>query len=224
MNYVIAASRPWYWGLGPELQEHFARPFATVQREQDLDVAKLRKLQPRYVFFPHWSAKIPEEIFDRFECVVFHMTDLPFGRGGSPLQNLIARGIYETRISALRCSPVLDGGPIYLKRPLSLEGNAEEIYVRAAGVIGKMIAYIVKHEPAPVPQTGQPTVFRRRTPEESDMASLADLRKVFDHIRMLDAKGYPHAFVETEHLRLEFRRASLSTDSVQAEVTIKRKL
>jgi methionyl-tRNA formyltransferase len=223
MNYVIAASRPWYWGLGAELQKRLAKPFVTVQREQDLDVAQLRKLQPRYVFFPHWSAKIPAEIFDSFECIVFHMTDLPFGRGGSPLQNLIVRGIYETQISALRCSSVLDGGPIYLKRPLSLQGNAEEIYVRAAGVVGEMIAHIVVHEPEPQPQTGEATVFRRRTPAESDISSLADLRKVFDHIRMLDAEGYPHACLETEHLLLEFRRASINADAVRAEVTIKRK-
>lgn len=70
MNYVIAASRPWYWGLGTELQRRLAKPFVTVQREQDLDVAQLGKLQPRYVFFPHWSAKIPAEIFDSFECIV----------------------------------------------------------------------------------------------------------------------------------------------------------
>ncbi len=27
----------------------------------------------------------------KFECVCFHMTDVPYGRGGSPLQNLIIR-------------------------------------------------------------------------------------------------------------------------------------
>ena len=56
------------------------------------------------------------------------MTDLPFGRGGSPLQNLITRGISKTKISALRCNEEIDAGPIYLKRPLSLHGSAEEIY------------------------------------------------------------------------------------------------
>jgi methionyl-tRNA formyltransferase len=60
----------------------------------DLAVEMLAALDPRYVFFPHWSHRIDSAIFERFECVIFHMTDLPFGRGGSPLQNLIARGIY----------------------------------------------------------------------------------------------------------------------------------
>ena len=59
----------------------------------ELTRAALEQAKPRYVFFPHWSHIIPEDIHGAFECVIFHMTDLPFGRGGSPLQNLIARGI-----------------------------------------------------------------------------------------------------------------------------------
>ncbi len=51
--------------------------------------------------------------FFNFNCVVFHMTDLPFGRGGSPLQNLISRGIYKTKISAIKVVKEIDAGPIY---------------------------------------------------------------------------------------------------------------
>jgi len=35
---------------------------------------------------------ILKEIFENYEIILFHMTDLPYGRGGSPLQNLIVRG------------------------------------------------------------------------------------------------------------------------------------
>jgi methionyl-tRNA formyltransferase len=68
---------------------------------------------PRYVFFAHWSWKIPRAVYEAHECVIFHMTDVPFGRGGSPLQNLISRGIYETKLSALRCVEEMDAGPVY---------------------------------------------------------------------------------------------------------------
>ena len=47
------------------------------------------------------------------------MTDLPYGRGGSPLQNLIVRGHKHTMISAIKCVKELDAGPIYLKKPLT---------------------------------------------------------------------------------------------------------
>ena len=54
------------------------------------------------------------------------MTDLPFGRGGSPLQNLIERGIKQTKISAIKCVKELDGGDIYLKRDLETFDKAEK--------------------------------------------------------------------------------------------------
>jgi methionyl-tRNA formyltransferase len=44
------------------------------------------------------------------------MTDLPFGRGGSPLQNLISRKIYNTKLSAIRVVKELDAGPVFLKK------------------------------------------------------------------------------------------------------------
>ncbi len=87
------------------------------------------------------------------------MTDLPFGRGGSPLQNLITRGVKSTKISALRCTDVLDGGPIYLKEELSLQGSAEDIYIRADSIIEKMIAAILLTNPEPLEQTGEVVFF-----------------------------------------------------------------
>lgn len=44
------------------------------------------------------------------------MTDLPYGRGGSPLQNLIVRNHYKTKISEIRVKKEIDSGPIYLKK------------------------------------------------------------------------------------------------------------
>ena len=56
------------------------------------------------------------------------MTDLPYGRGGSPLQNLIMMGKRNTKLTAFKCVKKLDSGPIYLKKKLSLDGNLEEIF------------------------------------------------------------------------------------------------
>ncbi len=168
----------------------------------ELNLGTLIKLNPEYVFFPHWSWKIPKEIYSRFDCVIFHMTDLPFGRGGTPLQNLIDRGITETKITAFKANDTIAGGDVYLKRPLTLEGTAEEIYTRCALTIKEMISYIENNKPEPVPQTGTPVVFNRRTPEQSWMPEEYD--KVYDHIRMLDADGYPKAFINYGDYKIEF--------------------
>ncbi|MNR75297.1 Methionyl-tRNA formyltransferase [compost metagenome] len=223
MTNVIAASRDWYHDLPSRLAQRTGESFVLIEHPEALTLEHLKTLQPRYVFFPHWSHRIPDEIHESFECVIFHMTDVPFGRGGSPLQNLISRGIHETKISALRCVAELDAGPVYLKRDLSLHGSAQEIFLRASRIIETMIADILESPTEPVEQVGEVVAFKRRRPAEGDLVNLKDLEQVFDFIRMLDADGYPHAFLETEHLRLEFTRASLKHDSLLADVRITKK-
>lgn len=178
----------------------------------------------RYVFFPFWSHKVPKEITDKYECVCFHMTDVPYGRGGSPLQNLILRGHTETVISALRMTDEMDAGPVYMKRPLSLEGSAQEIYERAAGIIAGMMREIAETEPTPVPQVGEVVEFKRRGPDQSRIDGLGAYysgRKLYDFIRMLDADGYPRAYVIIESdQRITFSNARLEGDKVIATAVI----
>ena len=197
--------------------------FTRLRSPDELTPGRLASLKPRYVFFPHWSWKIPADVYTVYKCVIFHMTDVPFGRGGSPLQNLIERGHTDTMLTALRCDEGMDTGPVYLKRPLTLDGTAEEILTRAAALMVEMIVTIVRTEPVPVPQRGDPTLFKRRRPEDGDMSGLDDLGKVYDYIRMLDGEGYPPAFIETDHFRFEFTRAVTNSAEVRADVRIVRK-
>jgi methionyl-tRNA formyltransferase len=196
---------------------------ARIRTPDALTFSSLSALKPHYVIFPHWSWKIPAEIFENFECIIFHMTDVPFGRGGSPLQNLIVRGFRDTKLTALRCVAEMDAGDVYLKRDLSLEGSAEQILWRAADLTEDMILAILNDNPVPVAQTGVVTTFRRRAPQDGDIAGLTELKQVYDHIRMLDAEGYPPAFLEIGDLHLEFGSAELRPDAVKASVRITRR-
>ena len=223
LRVVIATPHARHDAIELAVREHLGLEVLRIRTPIELNIAVLTAFRPRFIFFPHWSWKISPDVFEKFECVIFHMTDLPFGRGGSPLQNLIVRGINETQLTALRCGAALDAGPIYMKRALSLYGTAEEILMRASRLTGEMIESIVREQPTPQPQVGEPVVFHRRTPQDGDLAGLNELEPVFDYIRMLDADGYPSAFLETEHFRLEFSRASLKPDSIIADVKISRK-
>lgn len=220
MVHLIVSNRHWNENMPARVSSATGHQFHYIGNKDDFTLDKIRKLCPRYIFLPHWSYIIPSDIYDNFECVVFHMTDLPFGRGGSPLQNLIASGIYETKISALRCEKNIDAGPVYLKENLSLYGDAEEIYLRAGKIIEKMIAEIALNNPQPSPQEGDIACFERRRPSDGDISSLRNLDEVFDYIRMLDADGYPKAFLETRNLRFEFQRSSLKHGKVIADVCI----
>lgn len=217
---VVASSRPWNANMAVNLAERTGCIFEFIADAGGLTIDRLSAVNPQYVFFPHWSHRIGRDIFERFECIIFHMTDLPFGRGGSPLQNLIARGIYHTKISAIRCVEDVDSGPVYMKQPLSLDGSAEEIYTRASHLIEDMIVEILRQRPIPKPQIGEPTFFKRRRPEQSNLMSARSLEQVYDHIRMLDAAGYPRAFLEVGPIRIVFSHALKQANHVAAAVRI----
>lgn len=223
LRVVIATPHKRHDELEKRVRELNGVEVLRVRTPSELDPVALAGFGPRYIFFPHWSWKIPANIYEGFESVIFHMTDLPFGRGGSPLQNLIVRGIRETQLSAIRCVADFDAGAVYMKRPLSLFGTAEEILLRASELTGEIIECLVREQPTPQPQVGEPTFFNRRTQQDGNLAELDELEKVFDHIRMLDADNYPPAFLETAHFKLEFSRASLKPDAVVADVKIYRK-
>lgn len=217
---VLVSDRVWSKEMTKILAEKTSYDFKLISDKSDLNVDELSLIDPQFIFFPHWSHRIPNAVFERFECVIFHMTDLPYGRGGSPLQNLIARGIYETQITALQCAEEMDAGPIYLKRPFNLHGAAEDIFLRAASVIEDMIVEILSKRPEPIAQKGSPTLFARRKPHEGDLTTATSLLEVFDLIRMLDADGYPNAFLNIGPFKLEFTRASRKSDQIIADVRI----
>lgn len=220
MNVVIVSNKEWHRRFVGEIMARTGGDVKYISTKEDVSLEKLTALQPDWVFFPHWSYIIPAEVYKNFRCVIFHMTDLPFGRGGSPLQNLIARGIYETKLSAIRCVKELDAGEVYKKVPLSLWGTAEEIYLRAAELTKEIIVDMVLHPIEPVSQSGEIVNFQRRKQSDGNVELCDSLNQVFDYIRMLDADTYPKAFLETEKFRLEFSRASLKENEILADVKI----
>ena len=151
-HYIVATQHRWNVQVFRQRISRLPGGWHLVEQPETL-VSALTTMAPRAIFFPHWSLKVPNEIVAEHECIAFHATDLPYGRGGTPIQNLIARGIRATLVSAFRMTEDIDEGPVYLKRPLSLEGTAEEIYLRLAGVVADMIEIIVESEPVPRPQS-----------------------------------------------------------------------
>ena len=221
---VIATRHLWDSKRLQEFKKHACRKVILLEKKRDLDMRRLRQIDPAYIFFPHWSWIIPEGIWKKFRCVVFHMTDLPYGRGGSPLQNLIVRGISKTMISALAVDGTIDGGPVYLKRELSLSGNAQQIYRRAFRTILLMIEEIVERNPVPRKQEGKVIAFRRRTPDQSRIPTEGSLTQLYDFIRMLDANGYPKAFLDHGDFLLSFSKTKIHANEISAYVTIQKKI
>ncbi len=170
------------------------------------------EIQPDYIFFPHWSWIIPEVIYKKYTCIVFHSADLPYGRGGSPIQNQIIRGIRKSKVCAIKCVKELDAGDIYCKEDIDLgKGNIDEILMEISNIIFlKLIPFILDNDPTPVKQDGKLLQFKRRNPKESNinLNEINDISQFYDFIRMLDGEGYPRANIILKKFRIEFSNVS----------------
>ena len=72
-----------------------------------------------------------------------------------------------------------------------------------------------------LPQDGEVVCFERRKPAQSQLTEdIISLEKLFDFIRMLDARDYPCAYLEVGNFRFEIRRPALRTECIQADITI----
>ena len=184
-----------------------------ITKKKQLNFNKIKKINPNIIFFPHWSWKIPSLIINNFHCIGFHSTPLPYGRGGTPIQNMIIRGYKKTELCSFKLNDTLDGGAIYLRNKFSLMGNYDQIANRMYKLISFQMKKIIKHMPKEKVQKGKIVVFKRRKPKDSKLDFVENIKKIYNKVRMLDSKEYklPKAFYNIGNYTLTFSNADLNT-------------
>ncbi len=205
-NIIIASNKEWNKKIFRDKYKKFNQKIKYVENQKEL-IKILRASKTKYIFFIHWHSIVPNNIINNYDCICFHMTDLPYGRGGSPLQNLILRGHTKTKLSAIKMNNKIDAGPVYYKTSLSLKGSAEEIYLRCSKLCFKIIDRIISKNPLPIEQKGKIVKFKRRKPNQSKIPNKLNLQNIYDYIRMLDAPGYPKAYINIGKYKVELTNA-----------------
>lgn len=218
--YYVLGKHTWNKRIFEEYISKLPGEWKYIDDPKELTLENLEKDNPSCLFFMHWSDIVPKEITDHYECIVFHPTNVPFGRGGSPIQNLLLLNFETTTLSAIRMTEELDAGPVYLRWNLPLYGTAEEIYCRLSQTIAYMIEFILKNDPTPTEQFGDSFMFKRRTPTMSEIDGEGNLEGLHTFIRMLDAETYPHAFLNYGNFRLELTHSNMYDNRIDAHVTI----
>ena len=211
-KYIIASTQNWFMDVDQN-SYYKSDDFLIVKTNEDLQKILLKNSKPEYIFFIHWNSIVSKEIFNNFECIVFHIAPLPYGRGGSPIQNLILEGFKEAPLNALKMSEELDGGPIYASETISLSGSINDILKRAAITVKKFIKLIIEEDLHPKTQVGEPFYFKRLTKSDNEIKDKDNLDVIYDKIRMVDGLDYPRAFINLgEHL-IEFTEAKFDKDN-----------
>ena len=149
------------------------------------------------------------------------MTKLPYGRGGSPLQNLIIRGHKHTYLSVFQTSTSFDSGDLYLQKKMSLKGSALQILTRCSNLCFKIIKNFENKKIYPKPQKGKIVNFKRISNSSSQINFNLSLNSIYDNIRMLDAPIYNKASFKIKNKVIEFKDSKLINNKIYAKVIIK---
>ena len=196
-----------------------------LKKKKDFKLKFLNKKKPDIIFFPHWNYLVKREIFQNYLCIGFHTSPLPYGRGGSPVQNMIVRNFKKTQLCSLKLTKKIDSGPIYMKKEISLRGTGQKIFLNIYRSILDMIFQIEKKIPKAKIQTGKVVYFKRRKPKDGNLLISENIDEIFNLIRMLDINflNYPKAFIENKKIVFKFKNARLKKNKIEAEVDILRK-
>ena len=60
--YVVATIKPWNILIYNEVIKTYPGEWHLITEPQDLTAGKIRTLSPKYIFSPHWSHIVPDEM------------------------------------------------------------------------------------------------------------------------------------------------------------------
>jgi len=216
MNYVFCAYRDYSLEIYKKIKTRY-KNFVLITDPKQLTFKKIQKIDPKYIFFPDWSWIVPNEIINNYDCICFHESNLPKFRGGSPIQNQIIRGIKKTKTTAFLMTEQLDQGDILLQRNLSLEGTLNDIFSHMIKNDYEILVKILQGKFKKRKQSGKPTYFKRRKPEDSELKNLNHSKKfIYDFIRML-SDPYPNAFLKVGDKKMIFKAVSFVQNKLKIE-------
>lgn len=143
---------------------------------------------------------IPETIQQLYGVtLVIHASDLPYGRGWSPLIWQILEGKTKIALTLLEAKNPVDSGPIWKKIWLNFEGTElydelNEILFNAELALMDFAINNLGNVKKIVQDNGKATFYPRRYPEHSRIDPNTSIAENFDLLRVSDPSRYPAFF------------------------------
>jgi UDP-4-amino-4,6-dideoxy-N-acetyl-beta-L-altrosamine N-acetyltransferase len=144
---------------------------------------------------------VPRAVRDRFNHVlVVHESDLPKGRGWSPLTWQILDGADHIPVTVIEAADDVDSGPVYAQRWIAFEGHEliDELRAAQAAATHALCRAFVDDYPESAAQgreqAREPTYYPRRRPADSELNPEHSLTEQFNRLRVADNRRYPVFF------------------------------
>lgn len=130
--------------------------------------------------------------------LVIHASDLPRGRGMSPLVWSILEGSDEITVSLLNAEDEIDSGDIWRQETLHVEPTElyDEIHGQLFEAEVRLMTWAIANcdYAKPFRQSGEPTYYRKRVPADSEFDPHRPLAEAFNLLRIADPDRYPAFF------------------------------
>ena len=154
-----------------------------------------------FCFLLSFSKILKKEIRDFFEhTLVVHASDLPSGKGWSPLSWQILEGKYQIPVSLFEADDAVDSGPIYAQRHIKFEGYEliDDLRKKLAETTYELCSWFVAEYPCsstlPKMQRGIESFYSRRGPTDSQLDVNKTIAEQFNLLRIVDNQAYPAFF------------------------------
>lgn len=132
--------------------------------------------------------------------LVVHESDLPHGKGWSPLTWQILEGKNQIPVTMIEAEEKVDSGVIYAQEWIDFQGHelVEELRAAQAKATIRLCEKFVSRYPGIVDaareQTGEENFYPRRKPGDSRLDPDMTIREQFNLLRVVDNENYPAWF------------------------------
>ena len=150
-------------------------------------------------FFLSCERIVPAYILKRnAHNIVVHPSDIPLGRGFSPLSYQILEGKNIIPICLFEAAEKVDSGQVYYRDYINLEGhelNSETKELQGRKTIQMILRFLDDYPNVTGKiQQGESSFYKRRTAKDSKLDTKKSIAEQFDLLRIVDNERYPAFF------------------------------
>jgi len=173
----------------------------SMRTEEDID--HFRNQNVDVLIVNGWQRLIPKEILERIERGALGVhgsaSGLPKGRGRSPMNWSLIEEMDRFLLSVIHLDADVDSGAILGTRKYDINDfdDIRTLYYKLAlatnEILSDTLIPFLEGELTPKPQTGEPTYYPKRTPEDGAINWENSTKDIYNLVRAV-ARPYPGAF------------------------------
>ena len=152
-------------------------------------------------FYLSYGKIVGSELLSKFKNnLVVHESDLPKGKGWSPMTWQILEGVKQITVSLFEAGISVDSGPVYLQELIDLQGDelVDEWRNLQATATYNLCLKFINNYPGILDksriQAGEASYYPRRNYIDSKLDLDKTLREQFELLRVVDNEKYPAWF------------------------------